>query len=166
MTVYIQEQINDLYEKNLRDAKRKLSTLQVYCGKEPVMAGLNGWVYERTIQYCLGRELRARGNKTKWSSKRKLAIESKLISKLAMLPLRLSGLAFLVALTSPSSGSYNKVANILGLHYLYLTGNEGYLRYRNGIIAKLGKESGFFLDTPREWARFVSRIAHLLLQKT
>jgi len=56
---------------------------------------------------------------------------------------------------------YRKVANDLGLGYLYVTGGERCQPYRDGISKVLGKENTFFLDTDGEWKRFICRLVCL-----
>jgi hypothetical protein len=58
---YNEDAIDRLYEENLTEARRLLSTLRVVEGRRPSIGGLNGWVYEQTIRYCLLEELMERG---------------------------------------------------------------------------------------------------------
>ena len=63
MTIFDEDAIWALFYSNLKQAKAYLATLKVYCGKEPVFAGLSGWVFEQTIQHCIWGELENKGAK-------------------------------------------------------------------------------------------------------
>ena len=63
MSVFYEKTIRELYERNLALAKAKLTELPVHCGHVPNFGGLNGWVFEQTIQYCLQKEIEAEGIK-------------------------------------------------------------------------------------------------------
>ena len=60
---YTAQAIAELAENSLELAKTKLAELPIYCGHEPTFAGLHGWVYEQTIQFCLLEELSEYGLK-------------------------------------------------------------------------------------------------------
>jgi len=59
MTIYNEDQIYELYSSSLTKAVRKLTEVPVFCGNEPSFSGLNGLVFEQTIQYCIKKELKA-----------------------------------------------------------------------------------------------------------
>jgi len=58
---YDKDKIENLYQENLSAARQLLTSLPVAEGREPTTKGLNGWVYEQTIRYCLSQELTALG---------------------------------------------------------------------------------------------------------
>lgn len=56
-------------------------------------------------------------------------------------------------------GRCMQAAQGMGLHYLFITKEESYRPYREGVQRTLGVENAYFLDTVGDWERFVSRIA-------
>ncbi len=58
---YNYDEIEKLYQDNLSSARHLLASLIVAEGREPTTKGLNGWVYEQTIRYCLSTELKEIG---------------------------------------------------------------------------------------------------------
>src|ERR1035438_5487906 len=50
-----------LYEESLAEAEGRLASLAVAEGRRPSARGLNGWVFEQTIRYCLSQDLSAVG---------------------------------------------------------------------------------------------------------
>jgi len=58
---YNERTIEKIYQENLIVARQLLASLTIAEGREPNLTGLNGWVYEQTIRYCLCQELIAQG---------------------------------------------------------------------------------------------------------
>ena len=75
MSVFTEDKIYELYEVNRGAAADKLKQISVYCGNEPSFTGLNGWVFEQTIQYCIKKELKAKKIKTEIIEQAKLGAE-------------------------------------------------------------------------------------------
>jgi hypothetical protein len=57
MMIYTEAAIISLYEESLAKAEDVLSALEVAECRRPSARGLNGWVFEQTIRFCLSREL-------------------------------------------------------------------------------------------------------------
>lgn len=55
--IFNEEQVWSLYEKNSKQAINKLEEIEVFSGEEARFSGLNGWVFEKTILYCIRAEL-------------------------------------------------------------------------------------------------------------
>lgn len=162
MTIYDKDQIDELYESNLTVAKQKLSEIKVFCGTEPSFSGLNGWVFEQTIQYCLRKELEARKVRAEIKEQVKLKSRVKVdigIGKV-VIEIKQSGL-----FNSPDIDKYKryrKFACDKGLEYLFVSGGESYQPYKDGVIKAIGQENAFFLDKDGEWERFISRLVRLV----
>jgi hypothetical protein len=161
MAIYNERKVLELYESSLATAVRKLAEIPTFCGNEPSFTGLRGWVFEQTIQYCLRRELKARKVEVEIGEQEKLQsrIKADLRIGCAAIEIKLSGFYTRAAITKYKE--YRRVANALGLEYLFITGSEGYLAYRDGIAKALGKGNVFFLDTSGEWRRFIDRVVQL-----
>jgi hypothetical protein len=54
---YDANKIFELTEANLKLAKARLAELPICCGREPSIAGLHGWIFEQTLQFCIRGEL-------------------------------------------------------------------------------------------------------------
>jgi hypothetical protein len=80
MSIFTENKIYELYETNHRAAADKLKQIPVYCGNEPSFTGLNGWVFEQTIQYCIKKELKAKRIKTETIEQAQLGPHNILIS--------------------------------------------------------------------------------------
>ena len=59
-TPYNEDRIDRLHNQTLTKAKSKLSKINVFCCRQPEFGAFNGWVFERTIEFCLRKELKAR----------------------------------------------------------------------------------------------------------
>ena len=162
MRIYDEIKINNLYETNKKRASDKLKEIEVFCGNEPNLLGLNGWVYEQTIQYCIKKELIRKNIKAQISEQVTLKSRSKVDLKInnIAIEIKTSGLYHIKDIDKYNK--YMKIAKSKGLKYLYLSGSESYKKYKEGMIAALGKECSFFLDEQREWDRFMNTIESLL----
>lgn len=54
---YNERTVEEIYNENLKAARRMLASLPIAERREPNTKGLNGWIYEQTIRYCLSQEL-------------------------------------------------------------------------------------------------------------
>lgn len=153
------DSIITVYDRNLKAAIAKLSQLEVYCGCIPAVSGLNGWVFEQTIQFCLRQELRAIG--VRFSIDEQVPLSGKVKVDFVVGP-------FAVEIKSRGLFGVDGVercrsckdqAKEKGLEYLFFTRQEGHRPYREGIVDALGRKDAFFLDTEGDWERFVNRIA-------
>ncbi len=53
MKIYDEVKINDLYETNKKSASNKLKEIEVFCGNEPNLLGLNRWVMNKLYSIAL-----------------------------------------------------------------------------------------------------------------
>jgi hypothetical protein len=162
MPRFTQSQVWKVYEDNLGSAEKALKRLQVFSGRSPTFTGLTGWVFEQTIQYCLRSDLEARGLSFTIEEQAKLGARGKadlLLGRVAI-EVKLSGLFSEAGIATYRK--YSKLAHKARLDYLYITGGERYKHYRDGVASAVGPQNVFFLDTPREWNRFVNRVVALL----
>jgi len=163
MANFSEEQIRDLFKKNLGRAKKLLTKLPIFCGEKDDFSGLHGWVFEKTIQYCIREELKTKGIRTNFQEEINLGGRSRvdLVVGKTAIEIKLRGLF--------SSNSIEKYRNCKTLAkkqgyncYIYLTLGESYRPYREGIINVLGKENTFFLDEAGEWTRFIDQLIYSL----
>lgn len=163
MTEFKENQINDLFQSNLSQAKELLARLPIFCGEKGDFSGLRGWVFEKTIQYCIRQELKTRGITPKFQEQINLGGRSRvdLIVGETAIEIKLRGL-----FSRNSIERYRKCKTLAEKQgytdYIYLTLGETYHPYREGMINVLGRDSTFFLDTPGEWIRFINRLIHSL----
>ena len=154
---YDKDTVENLYKENLSDAQQRLASLPVAEGREPTTKGLNGWVYEQTIRYCLSQELTALGISSTIEEQKKLYGRIKIdlwVGRVAI-EIKLRG-SF-----GDDARKYSKYRpKVLdrGWIYCYLTGSEEYGPYRSAIESTFGKERAFFLSTEGDWERFVREV--------
>ena len=161
MSLYTGEKVWGLYESSAKAAVRKLSGLRICCGDPPGFAGLNGWVFEKTVQYCLERELRAL--RARLDTHEQESFPGRMRADLrvgrAVIEIKQSGLFSPAALIKCRKNRHAVCRS--GYEYLFLAGGERYRPYREGVVKALGKENAFFLDTSGDWERFVRRVLAL-----
>jgi hypothetical protein len=150
-----------MYERNLRAAKRVLRNIPAFCGDDAQDKTLSGWVYEKTVQYCLRRELRAAGLELSISEQVSLLKRSRFDLQVGkvLVEVKKSGLYNKDSLKRYRD--YRRLAKSHGLHYLYLSGEEAHKPYRVGAAAVFGAKNIFILDRNAEWSRFVRRLIFL-----
>jgi len=151
-------------ESSREAAIRGLHALEVYCGREPHVLGLNGWVFEQTVQSCIKEELEAQQITVEIGEQ--VPLEGRIKADLAvgtvLIEVKRRGL--LGAKDIEKYRAYRQIANASRLEYLYITGQETYQPYRNRTVQALGQENAFFLDSAGDWARFINRLVELLSQ--
>lgn len=163
MTEFKESQIKDLFQSNQSQAKELLTKLPIFCGEKGDFSGLRGWVFEKTIQYCIRRELKTQGVMVTLQEQINLGGRSRvdLIVGETAIEIKLRGL-----FSGNSIARYRKckaLAKKQGYSdYICPTLGETYEPYRDGMIGVFGTESAFFLDAPGEWARFMNRLIQSL----
>jgi hypothetical protein len=159
MSVYDEDGIRAVLQRNLQSAKSSLAELEVFCGRKANFGGLSGWVFEQTVQYCLQKELDARGLSHEMKEQQSLGGRAKsdiLVGGRIAIEIKSRGL-----FGKPDIERYRRYSEAArqnGLVYLFLTASESYRPYRDGIADAVGKEDVFFLDVAGSWDRFVMRI--------
>jgi len=160
--------IENEYKKNLSDAQDKLASLSVtkeyfsdIRNKNDSLLGfkgLNGWVYEQTIRYCLCEELKKFGKAPNIKEQEQLYGRTKvdlLVGKVAI-EIKVSGLYN--KSDAEKYRGYSTKAKEKGWYYFYLTQKEGYPPYQIAIKSVLGEENTFFLNAENDWERFVNKV--------
>ncbi|MFZ1933539.1 MAG: hypothetical protein WCB27_21825 [Thermoguttaceae bacterium] len=163
MSVYDEDGIRTVFQRNLESAKSNLAELEVFCGRKADFGGLSGWVFEQTIQYCLQKELDARGLSHDMKEQQPLDGRAKvdlLIGGRLAIEIKSRGLFGRTDIERYRR--YSEAAKQHGLVYLFLTASESYQPYRDGIADAVGREGVFFLDVVGSWDRFLMRIVNEL----
>lgn len=153
---YTGSDIDVVYAQNLRIAEAQLSSLPVARGRRPSFQGLNGWVFEQTIQACLADELELLGVGVEMREQAKLAGRAKvdlLISDHIAIEIKAGGI---FGDDHVRYGKYLQQAKALGWKYLYITRQESHSPYRDATIKVFGHKYAFFLDQGQDWERFVT----------
>ncbi len=191
MAKYSNEEILEKYNKQRDKAIEKLKELDVYCGSEINFTGLNGWVFEQVIHYCITVELKTLGIQNPHikeqyklelgvseSGKKKhpaiidLIIENKIL-------IEIKGRGYKYGKQDDTKDddrlrNIKKKAEEEGLVYLYITKeeskepkNENSFDYRKRTREIIGGENCFFLDDEKEdnWYKFVNRVDNILKEK-
>jgi len=159
MNIFNTDDIERLHQSSLDQARSKLKEVEVYCGDEPSFAGLNGWVFEQTIRYCVTRELEANGANLEIKEQVSLGGRAKADLQVGntLIELKTSGLFGLNDVERYSR--YKDQALDKGFNrYLYLTWDERHKPYRTGLNQSLGEENVFYISEEGEWGRFIDVI--------
>ena len=149
----------EIYKRNLQQAKDKLAELEVFCNHAPTFGGLGGWIFEQTIQFCLRQELEARRIKAEFREQIPLIRRAKADLGIGNLAIEIKSAGLFSKDDAPRYASYKVSAAAKGLDYLFFTSGESHEGYRKGIIEAVGIDNVFFLDDPKDWGRFVTRVA-------
>lgn len=162
---YNEEAINRLYDETLAEARQRLSSLVVVAGSKPNIGGLNGWVFEQTIRYCLLEELMEFGQYQ--TIKEQVPLKGRV-----KIDLLIGNVAIKVKVAGSFGdddrkySSYRTKVEEKGWIYYYVTRAETFKPYRLATISAFGNERTFFLDTKGDWRRFVKAVADNCVEKT
>jgi hypothetical protein len=157
---YNENTVEKLYQENLDKARQLLASLPVAEGRKPTVTGLNGWVYEQTIRYCLCQELMVLGLST--LVKEQVPLYGRIKGRI-----KVDLLVGNVAIEIKASGSFGDDAKYRryrvkveerGWVYCYLTGSETHKPYHLSTESTFGKKRAFFLNTKGDWERFVREV--------
>jgi len=154
---YSEIEIDAIFNENLNLAIQALANLPVANGEKPSLRGLNGWVYEQTIQSCLVDELDLLSTKFQIEDQFKIkgrANADLLVGKTAI-EIKAGGLF------GDESEKYKRYKSILterGFSYIYITKQESYIPYREAMKDAFGEELCFFLTEENAWNNFVMAV--------
>ena len=154
---YDEQEIERFYQENLSAARKLLASLAVAEGREPTTKGLNGWVYEQTIRFCLSQELKALGILLITAEQVPLSGRAKIDLLVGKVAIEIKSLGSFGDDAKKYSGYRTKVEQ-KGWVYCYLTRGESYHPYRLATEEAFGKEKAFYLDTQGDWRRFVKEV--------
>lgn len=154
---FTETDIDALFVENLQRAISSLANITVAGGRPPAFQGLNGWVYEQTIRFCLENELDLLGLLLPVSEQFKLKGRAKadLLVGTTAIEIKAGGLF------GDDSEKYRKYKNITeekSLSYLYITRQENYRPYYLATKEIFGNEHAFFLNEPGSWNKFVKAV--------
>ena len=156
---YDEKSIEKLDQQNLTTARKQLASLLVAEGREPNVKGLNGWVYQQTIHYCLSQELLSLGMSPIFKEEVKLFGRAKIDLLVDRMAIEIKALGSFGKKDTEKYKRYRAKVEERGWVYLYLTRRETYNPYRLDAVSTFGKECAFFLDTEGDWARFIRKVA-------
>ncbi len=148
--------VRELFSRNLQTAKDTLQRLEVFCGKEPEFNGLPGWVFEKTVQNCIRKELEDKGVEPKIDEQVRLGGRSKVdlvIGKKIAIEIKVNGLYEPTDKIEKRYQKHRKAAENRGWQYIFLSLDGTYDPYRKAIIKALGKENVFYLFFGRPLAQ-------------
>lgn len=159
---YNEDTIEKLYKENLTRAHNQLASLLITEGRKPNIKGLNGWVFEQTIRYCLLQELSSLGLTPGISDQEPLCgrvkIDLVVDNKLAV-EIKAGG-SF--GDDTEKYKKYRAKVEEKGWKYFHLTKSETHNPYRLQAVSTFGEECTFFLDKEGDWTRFVNEVIKAL----
>lgn len=159
---YTARTVAELAETSLELAKAKLAELPICCGHQPGFSGLNGWVYEQTIQFCLLEELSEHGLRPEVEEQARLYGRAKVDIRLDHVLIEVKARGLFGTADVERYVKYKKLADGKDNRYPFVTASESCDPYRQGVIDALGQENAFFLDGEDEWDRLVGTIVQAL----
>lgn len=159
---FTEEDIIEKYEKSLAEAEKKLSSIAVAEGRPPRMRGLNGWVFEQTIRYCLSKEMETLGKHPKMEEQVLLRGRAKIDLVVGKVAIELKARGSFGAGDSKYK-EYRQEVEKDGRVYFYLTQQENHAPYKQITKDTFGPDRAFFLNVPGDWERFVKEIVKYYL---
>lgn len=127
---YDESKIVCLYQQRLADANEVLAQLDIAEGRKPDTNGLPGWVFEKTVQYCLGRELSAAGISFAIEPQVAIAGRAKVDLLVGRCAIELKSKGLFSANDAVRYREYRRTVEKKGWVYLYLAMSESYKRYK------------------------------------
>ena len=153
-----ENEIENFYLENLSAAQNLLASLRMAEGRKPTTKGLNGWVYEQTIRYCLSEELKELGRTPSIEEQVPLQGRVKVDILVGRAAIEIKALGIFGEKDAFKYRSYKVKAEENGWSYFYLTRGESYTPYRMAMQSTFGEDRAFFLDSPGDWKRFVREV--------
>lgn len=159
MNIFSIDDIKKLHQASRDQALSKLKEVEVYSGDEPSFAGLNGWVFEQTIRYCVTHELEAKCVNLEIKEQVSLGGRAKADLQVGNTVIELKTSGLFGQSDVERYGRYRGQALDKGFNrYLYLTWDESHKPYRSGLEQVLDKENVFYISEEGEWRRFIDAI--------
>jgi hypothetical protein len=155
--IFDEKSIKELYLDSLSTACKHLTTLDIAEGRIPNIKGLNGWVYEQTIRYCINLELASFDLNPIINEQVTLFGRVKIDLVIGKIALEIKALGFF-GNDMEKYKKYRVKVEEKGWLYFYLTGSETYKLYRTVALSTFGEDNTFFMDKPGDWERFVNRV--------
>lgn len=151
--------IERIYTENLSIAVDRLKDIPIARGRKPAFQGLNGWVYEQTIRFCLEDELERMGLNLEIRDQVTLQGRAKvdlLVGKGTAIEVKAGGI---FGDDADKYRGYCAIAREMKhWTYLYVTRKETHRPYYEATKQVFGPEAAFFLDEDQGWADFVSAV--------
>ena len=158
-TIFNEEQVWRLFDDNLIQAQNKLTEIDVFCGQKAKFAGLSGWVFEQTIAHCIIQELKAKGVNADVREQVSLGGRAKADLAIGAVAIELKTSGLFGMGDVERYRKYKNASEVQGFRrYLYLTWEETFLPYKDGLDQALGKNNVFYLKNNGEWQRVISVI--------
>lgn len=154
---YDEQTVENLYQQNLTDAHQLLASLNVAEERKPNIKGLDGWIYEQTIRYCLCQELLSLGLSPKVEEQVPLYGRTKIDLLVGRVAIEIKALGAFGD-DAEKYRRYRTKVEEKGWIYCYLTRRETHLPYRKATESAFGKERAFFLDMEGDWKRFIREV--------
>ena len=154
--------LEERYQKALEEAKQKLASLDVTCGRPINVKGLSGWVFEQTVRTCLEEELNERGITVTIQEQVSIGGRATIDFLVGAIAIEVKAAGFFSDDDGARYSTYRKRAEANGWHYLYLTLCETHRPYVESARKSFGDDKAFFLDQKDSWLRLVATVVRLL----
>jgi hypothetical protein len=166
MAVFNEKRVIDSFDSNLKEAENALGRLRFCRSHAAKFFGLTGWVFEQSIQDCICQELEAQNISPPTREQERLVGRAKVDLLVGSVAIEIKAHNVWDRKAAPRYQKYQSDARSKGYTYLFISGREEYLPFRELMLEALGRENAFFLDQPGDWDRFVERILRELTAGT
>lgn len=156
------DEVRSVWKQAEHDAYAALRALSVAEGREPIVTGLSGWVFEQAIRWSLVRELKTAGLAPPIEEQVPFRGRARIDLLVGRVALEIKSSGFFGPDRCLRYQEYRAEVEARGWTYCYVTWYETQKEYRRQAVEAFGVENAFFLDDPGEWQRFVSRVRSLL----
>lgn len=146
-----------LYQESVANATHLLSGIRVAGGREPKINGLNGWVFEQTVHYCLDAELKSLGINLTFREQVTLRGRAKVDLVVGNVAIEIKS-GGLFGDEKEKYSRYRLLAEDAGLKYFYLALQESHQPYKAAMQSAFGRANTFFLDETGAWSAFVQTV--------
>ena len=158
MAKFNEETIHALFEKSLKQAKKHLSNLPICSDFEIKFAGLNGWIFEQTVQHCIKKELKAHKLNPNVREQINLGGRTRADLMIDSVAIEIKAKGLFGFEDVERYRKYKQAAKKKGFDYIFVTKSESHRPYRIGIISALGRKNTFFLDQQGDWERLIKTL--------
>jgi hypothetical protein len=154
---YNESEIKELYQDNLSKGMDALVLLPVAERKPPPEKMLSGWVFEKTIRYCLCKELELLSIISTVEEQVQLKGRARVDLLVGKVAIEIKSLGIFKN-DEQKYRKYREIAEGKGWSYFYLARGESYGPYRVSMQSAFGEEKAFFLNPDGDWDRFVNEV--------
>lgn len=143
------------YREMRGEATRCLKNLRVFCGRDPVISGLNGWVFEQTVHRCIRESLASCGAALSIEEQFPLGGRIRADLRVERIAIEIKAAGLFGQRDIAKYRRCQSAARARGMRFAFLSLYESHKPYRTQITDALGADNVFFLTDGGSWQRFM-----------